>query len=214
MRSAGNFSPEWGYLAPAPSFARTARVVLVATAIGATAGAGVVLSLMDRSGEPEKTPPAARAIVTSVRTDAARAASRASVQNQPGLPLANRAAPAAPAAAASASANASPPNAPLPDVTAPAPTTAPAAATPTAGVGTAAVAAPAAATAVSPATPSVTATALPEAADSKAVVAPEPAAPPKKAKHHASTRPAPFAGIGSFFRRAFASHGGRSYYPQ
>jgi hypothetical protein len=38
MRSAGNFSPEWGYLAPAPSFARTARVVLVATAIGATAG--------------------------------------------------------------------------------------------------------------------------------------------------------------------------------
>src|SRR5690349_9341956 len=70
MRSAGNFSSEWGYLAPAPSFARTARVVLVATAIGATAGAGVVLSLMDRSGEPEKTPTAARAIVTSVRTAA------------------------------------------------------------------------------------------------------------------------------------------------
>src|ERR1043165_1190842 len=70
MRSAGNFSSEWGYLAPAPSFARTARVVLVATAIGATAGAGVVLSLMDRSGEPEKTPTAARAIVTSIRTAA------------------------------------------------------------------------------------------------------------------------------------------------
>ncbi len=45
MRSAGNFSPEWGYLAPAPSFMRTARIVVVATAIGATAGAGVVLSL-------------------------------------------------------------------------------------------------------------------------------------------------------------------------
>ena len=70
MRSAGNFSPEWGYLAPAPSFARTARVVLVATAIGATAGAGVVLSLMDRPSEPENTPVAARAIVTSVRAAA------------------------------------------------------------------------------------------------------------------------------------------------
>ena len=70
MRSAGNFSPEWGYLAPAPSFARTARVVLVATAIGATAGAGVVLSLVDRPSEPENTPVAARAIVTSVRAAA------------------------------------------------------------------------------------------------------------------------------------------------
>src|SRR5581483_221349 len=70
MRSGGNFSPEWGYLAPAPSFARTARVVLVATAIGATAGAGVVLSLIDRPSEPEKTPIVARAIVTSVRAAA------------------------------------------------------------------------------------------------------------------------------------------------
>ena len=70
MRSAGNFSPEWGYLAPAPSFARIARMVLVATAIGATAGAGVVLSLLDRPSEPEKSPVAARAIVTSVRAAA------------------------------------------------------------------------------------------------------------------------------------------------
>ncbi len=45
MRSGGNFNPEWGYLAPAPSFLRTARIVVVATAIGATAGAGVVLTL-------------------------------------------------------------------------------------------------------------------------------------------------------------------------
>jgi hypothetical protein len=45
MRFAGNFNPEWGYLAPAPSFMRTARIVVVATAIGATAGAAVVLSL-------------------------------------------------------------------------------------------------------------------------------------------------------------------------
>ena len=48
MRFAGNFHPEWGYLAPAPSFLRTARIVIVATAVGATAGAGVVFALVDR----------------------------------------------------------------------------------------------------------------------------------------------------------------------
>ncbi len=48
MRFGGNFHPDWGYLAPAPNFMRTARIVAVATAIGATAGAAVVLSLVDR----------------------------------------------------------------------------------------------------------------------------------------------------------------------
>jgi hypothetical protein len=48
MRSAGNFHPEWGYLAPAPKFMRSARIAVVATAIGATAGAMVVLSLVGR----------------------------------------------------------------------------------------------------------------------------------------------------------------------
>jgi hypothetical protein len=69
MRSAGNFNPEWGYLAPAPSFMRTARVVLVATAIGATAGAAVVISLIDRpAAQDDKTASiAAHAIVTSVQ---------------------------------------------------------------------------------------------------------------------------------------------------
>ena len=68
MRSAGNFSPEWGYLATAPSFMRTARVVLVATAIGATAGAAGVLSLIDRPAvEGERSLVAAHAIVTSVQ---------------------------------------------------------------------------------------------------------------------------------------------------
>ena len=38
------FHPEWGYLAPTPSFVHRARVVLVATAVGATVGAGVVFS--------------------------------------------------------------------------------------------------------------------------------------------------------------------------
>jgi hypothetical protein len=52
MRSGGNFNPEWGYLAPAPSFMRTARIVVVATAIGATAGAGVVLTLAGAGNNP------------------------------------------------------------------------------------------------------------------------------------------------------------------
>jgi len=69
MRSAGNFNSEWGYLAPAPSFMRTVRVVLVATAIGATAGAAVVLSLIDRpSADHDRTASiAAHAIVTSAQ---------------------------------------------------------------------------------------------------------------------------------------------------
>jgi hypothetical protein len=48
MPFAENFHPEWGVLAPTPNFVRTIRTVLVATAIGATAGAGTVLALMDR----------------------------------------------------------------------------------------------------------------------------------------------------------------------
>jgi hypothetical protein len=48
MRHARNFNPEWGYLAPAPSFVRTARAVLVAVAVGASGGAAVVFSLVDR----------------------------------------------------------------------------------------------------------------------------------------------------------------------
>ena len=38
MRHAKNFHPEWGFLAPAPSFMRTLRTVFVATAVGATYG--------------------------------------------------------------------------------------------------------------------------------------------------------------------------------
>jgi hypothetical protein len=49
MRHAMSFHPEWGCLAPAPSFLRTMRTVLVATAVGATAGGGVVLSLVGHS---------------------------------------------------------------------------------------------------------------------------------------------------------------------
>ena len=92
MRSAGNFSPEWGYLAPAPSVLRTVRVVLVATAIGATAGAGVVLSLIDRpAGDADRVAVAAHAIVTSAQA--------APAMESPRVSTAAFAAPAVPAAA-------------------------------------------------------------------------------------------------------------------
>jgi len=77
MRAAGNFNSEWGYLAPVPSFMRTVRVVLVATAIGATAGAAVVLSLIDRpTVEHDRTASiaaTAHAIVTSAQATPAPA---------------------------------------------------------------------------------------------------------------------------------------------
>jgi hypothetical protein len=49
MPQAMNFHPEWGYLAPAPSFLRTTRAVLAATAVGLIAGGGVVFSLAGQS---------------------------------------------------------------------------------------------------------------------------------------------------------------------
>ena len=48
MRYDRNFNPEWGYVAPAPSVMRTARLIAVAAIIGATAGAATVFSLLDR----------------------------------------------------------------------------------------------------------------------------------------------------------------------
>ena len=227
MRSAGNFSPEWGYLAPAPSFARTARVVLVATAIGATAGAGVVLSLIDRPAEPEKTPVAARAIVTSVRAAAVPSvapAAPATVTAPVKLPLPpDSVAAAAPNdksdTATRASARAMPQGqaakpvansaTPTPSSPAVSPST-----TVTPGGADAAVTASAPTTADSPTTepPKVVDAAPTNAPDNTTIMAPEQAAPPKKAKHHANKN-APFPGIGSIFRRMFASHGGRSYYP-
>ena len=64
MRNAGNFNPEWGYVAPAPNFLRTARLFVVAAAIGATASAAVVFSLMDRPAA--ETSVAARTLVQPV----------------------------------------------------------------------------------------------------------------------------------------------------
>lgn len=44
MRHTGNFNLEWGYLAPAPSFLRNVRLVVVAATVAATASAAVVRS--------------------------------------------------------------------------------------------------------------------------------------------------------------------------
>ncbi len=65
MRSSGNFHPEWGYLAPAPSFVRSLRTVLVAAAVGGIASAAVVLSLVERpTAAPDpNTPVVARTVV-------------------------------------------------------------------------------------------------------------------------------------------------------
>lgn len=114
MRSAGNFSPEWGYLAPAPSMLRTVRVVLVATAIGATAGAGVVLSLVDRpTGDADRVAVAAHAIVTSAQA--------APAMESPKVSAAPVAAPASSPAAATAAAKTAAPAQVTAGVTAPEP---------------------------------------------------------------------------------------------
>ena len=107
MRSAGNFHPEWGYLAPAPSFMRTLRIVLVATAIGATAGAAVVVSLVARPGaNSADSSIAAHALVTGA--PAVHSASAAVV------PPAQQAASMPTPAPAQAAAIPAPPAAPAP----------------------------------------------------------------------------------------------------
>ena len=71
MRHTANFHPEWGYLAPAPSFIRTARVVLVATAVGAIVGAGAGFSRV--SHQPTEPSVAARTLVRPIEAISARA---------------------------------------------------------------------------------------------------------------------------------------------
>ncbi len=75
MRFAGNFNPEWGYLAPAPSFIRTVRIAVVAAAVGATAGAAVVFSLVDRPAAEESV--AARTLARPVDFAPARTLAQA-----------------------------------------------------------------------------------------------------------------------------------------
>lgn len=90
MRSAGNFHPEWGYLAPAPSFMRTVRIALVATAIGAVGGAVVVVSLVERPGSDDNTAIAAHALLTRAPVvkgpTVAKAAEPAAEKTMPSAP--------------------------------------------------------------------------------------------------------------------------------
>jgi hypothetical protein len=92
MRYNANFHPEWGYLAPSPNFVRTARIVFIAVAVGGMAGAGVVLSLVERPvGD---TSVAARTLVRPVEAAsvpagtprAAQVNTQAAIQNQPAKP--------------------------------------------------------------------------------------------------------------------------------
>jgi len=76
MRFAGVSHPEWGYLAPQPSFLRTTRLMAIAAAVGAVAGSGVVFALVDRPvGE---TSVAARTLVQPAPASTSTAAAAAS----------------------------------------------------------------------------------------------------------------------------------------
>jgi hypothetical protein len=80
----GEFHPEWGYLAPAPSFVHRARVVLVATVVGATVGAGVVFSKVSHTAT--ETSVSARTLVGPIGATSARGTTPAQVaQTNPPL---------------------------------------------------------------------------------------------------------------------------------
>jgi hypothetical protein len=126
MRSAGNFHPEWGYLAPAPSFMRMVRTALVATAIGAVAGAVVVVSLIERPGSNDSAIAAhallTRAPVIASPTVVSRAAALVAVKSAPPaaqpqaqLSMATTTTTPAPAAAVPTAAATQPQNAPIAD---------------------------------------------------------------------------------------------------
>jgi len=69
MRQARHLHPEWGFLAPPPSFSRTLRIFVIATIVGATAGSGVILSLADRV--PDQMSVAARTLAAPIQAQAA-----------------------------------------------------------------------------------------------------------------------------------------------
>ncbi len=203
MRSAGNFSPEWGYLAPAPSFLRTVRVVVVATAIGATAGAGVVLSLVEHPAPEVGTAAVgAHAIVTSAQaaTGPGETATRMPAQPRPVIATQSPQIPAPQVSAPQIPAVSSQSVSPSATSAAPAPQSGPGVAALTEG------------------TPSNDA--APAETPDQASVAPVEELPQKKsaAKHAWPPYPAnaknkPTSGIGTVLRHLFTAHAGASYYP-
>jgi hypothetical protein len=90
MRSARNVHPEWGYLSPTSSLMRSFRIALVSTAIGATSGAAVVISLIERPGSGDGNPSlSAHTLVTEmpvITAPAAAGATRGSAQSKPLTP--------------------------------------------------------------------------------------------------------------------------------
>jgi len=105
MRSNREFDPEWGYLAPAPD--RTVLIALVSAAVGATASAAVVLSLLDYPGAGEQS---VAAQTLAPAEPAATPASAPSQRVQPQVP-AQATPPEARQAAASTPATPTPANA-------------------------------------------------------------------------------------------------------
>jgi len=240
MRFAGNFHPEWGYLAPAPSFMRTVRIVAVATAIGAIASAAVVLSLVGRPAaspvaDAGKTVVVVHSLVQPAEA-AALAAAPAAQAPASATPAAARAAVPpvvqAPAAASATSAPAAAqanvqPVVPPPAVASPPLTPPPATVQAAAPAASESVAKPAAASSVAAlgeAPPATQAAPAPVADD--VAVTPEPAPKPTPKKHRtaeneshnpgfeAKRKTAPFGGPLPLLQRLFSPHSGRStYYP-
>ena len=64
----GQFHPEWGFLAPRRNFLGTIRVVLIASAIGALSGGGIVLWM--EGGAPEDTGSVAARTLVPPRVEA------------------------------------------------------------------------------------------------------------------------------------------------
>src|SRR5271156_1187152 len=93
MRLAGNFNPEWGYLAPTPSLLRSILIALVAGAVGATAGAAVVFSLVEKPAAEEsvasRTPAQPVASVSPSSAPAGASAPSAAVNANTSSPIAN-----------------------------------------------------------------------------------------------------------------------------
>jgi len=233
MRSTGNFSPEWGYLAPAPSMLRTVRVVLVATAIGATAGAGVVLSLVGHSAGDggDKIAGAARAIVvTSVQAAPVQAPTMSEAKMAPAAAAPVAQTPVQKPVQAAALSQTPPQPQAVPQIqTAPqAQAVAPDNAAPAQDAATASVA-PALITndaAAVPQQPAVAALSDPnvatpgtpvassDAGGDQGIVGPQQTAQQKKARHHNSSFSRDFPPvIGPALRHLFSARAGTSYYP-
>jgi hypothetical protein len=72
MRSVGNFYPEWGHLAAPSTLRHSLFVTSVALAVGATASAAVMLSLVDSSAmQPRIVSTSAQTLVTKAEASGA-----------------------------------------------------------------------------------------------------------------------------------------------